>query len=62
MKTSGMRDGPRRDSGVDRSEEKADEAGGCWRRCEPGSNGSGSSGRVGDITAGLAAHALEIRQ
>lgn len=62
MKTSGMRDGPWRDSGVDRSEENADEAGGCWRRCDPGSNRSGASGRVGDFAAGLAAHALEIGQ
>lgn len=62
MKTSGMRGGPWRDSGMDRSEEKADEAGGRWWRCDPGSNRNGSSGRVGDIAAGLAAHALEIRQ
>lgn len=44
MKTSGMRDGPWRDSGVDRSEEKADEAGGHWWRCDPGSNRNGPSG------------------
>lgn len=47
---------------MDRSEEKADEAGGRWWRWDPGSNRSGSSVRVDDIAAGLAAHALEIGQ
>lgn len=62
MKTSGMRDSPWRDSGVDRGEVKADGASGRWRRWDPGLNRSGSSGRVGSVSAGLAAHALEIGQ
>lgn len=62
MRTSGMRDGPWRDSGADRGEAMADGACGRWRRRDPGPNGNKSSGRVGDVSAGLAAHALEIRQ
>lgn len=54
MKASGWRD-----SGADRGEAMADRR---WRRRDPGTNGNESSGRVGDVSAGLAAHTLEIRQ
>lgn len=53
-----MRDGPRRESGADRGEAMADGAGGRGGRRDPGSNGNDSSRGV----AGLAAHALEVRQ
>lgn len=62
MRTGGGRDSPWRDSGADRDVAMADGAGGRWRRRDPGPNGNESSGRVGDTSAGLAAHAAEIRQ
>lgn len=62
MRTSGMRNCPWRDGGADRGEATTDGAGGRWRRRDFWPNGNESSGRVGNVSAGLAAHALDILQ